>query len=194
MKKRVVLVACVLAIASAAAAQPQPPAASSQPVPLVTEVQNIYNGIKGYITKSAAQFPEEKLTWQPTPAVRSWARLIAHISDDNNGSCAVLAGAQRPARLDTEDTPNSAANKMTKADLEKALADSFALCDKAFASLTDANMMERNGNRSKIGTLIYDTSHINEHYGNIVTYMRLNNMVPPSTAGMAPPAGGRGRM
>jgi len=115
--------------------------------------------------------------------VRSWARLIAHISDDNNGSCSPLAGVQRPARLDTEDTQNSAANKMSKADLEKALADSFAVCDKAFASVTDANMMEANGNRTKIGTLIYNMSHVNEHYGNLVTYMRLNNMVPPSTAG-----------
>ena len=114
--------------------------------------------------------------------MRSWARLVAHVADDNNGACSALVGQPRPARLDTEDTQNSAANKMTKADLEKALADSFAMCDKAFAAVTDANMMERNGNRSKIGTLIYDTSHINEHYGNIVTYMRLNNLVPPSTA------------
>jgi hypothetical protein len=188
MKKRVVLLACVLSFAVCAAAGQQPAMpqqpAGSQPAPsLVTEVQNVFNGIKGNITKSAAQFPEDKYTWQPTPAVRSWARLIAHISDDNNGACSGVAGMQRPPRLDTEDTQNSAANKMTKADLEKALADSFAVCDKAFAAVTEANMMERNGNRSKIGTLIYDTSHINEHYGNIVTYMRLNNLVPPSTAG-----------
>jgi hypothetical protein len=183
MKKRMVFVACFLAVAAAAAAQQQPPAAPSQPVPLVTEVQNMFNPIRGNITKSAAQFPEAKYTWQPTPAVRSWARLIAHIADDNNGACPVLLGLPRPARLDSEDTPNSAANKMPKADLEKALADSFAICDKAFAAVTDANMMERNGNRSKIGTLIYNTSHINEHYGNLVTYMRLNDMVPPSTAG-----------
>jgi hypothetical protein len=204
MKKRMVLAACILALATAAAAQ-APPAAPSAPVPLVTEVQNMFNALNGYITKSAAQFPDAKLTWQPTPAVRSWARLVAHVADDNNGSCAPLAGAQRPARLDTEDTQNSAANKMSKADLQKALADSFAMCDKAFASITDATMMERNGNRSKIGTLIYDTSHINEHYGNMVTYMRLNDIVPPSTAGramgpagapagapMGAPMGGRG--
>jgi hypothetical protein len=184
MKKSILIAACLLALASAATAQP-PAAAPSQPVPLVTEVQNMFNTLNGYITKSAAQFPEGKLTWQPTPAVRSWARLIAHIADDNNGSCAPLAGAQRPPRLDTDDSANSAANKMLKVDLQKALADSFALCDKAFASITDATMMERNGNRSKIGTLIYNTSHINEHYGNIVTYMRLNDMVPPSTAGRA---------
>ena len=190
MKKIVALLACVLAVGAVVAAQQQPPtapaaapqAAPQAPPSLITEVQNTFNAIKGNITKSAAQFPEDKYTWQPTPLVRSWARLVAHVADDNNGACSALVGQPRPARLDSEDSSNSGANKMTKADLEKALADSFALCDKAFAAVTDANMMERNGNRSKIGTLIYNTSHINEHYGNLVTYMRLNNLVPPSTA------------
>ena len=57
-------------------------------------------------------------------------------------------------------------------------------CNKAFAAVTEANMAERaapTSARSKIGALIYNTSHTNEHYGNIVTYMRLNGMVPPST-------------
>ena len=164
-------------------ARPAQSPAPQQTPTLVTEVQNTFNAIKGNITKSADQFPEDKYTWQPTPLVRSWARLIAHISDDNNGACAVLIGEQRPARLDSEDSPNSAANNMTKADLQKALSDSFNRCDKAFVVVTTENMMERNGSRSKIGNLIYSTSHINEHYGNLVTYMRLNNMVPPSPAG-----------
>ena len=38
------------------------------------------------------------------------------------------------------------------------------------------------GTRTKIGNLIYNTSHINEHYGNLVTYLRLKGMVPPSSA------------
>jgi hypothetical protein len=172
---------CAVAQQPPAAAQ-QPPGAAQPPSSLVAEVQGIFNGLKGNITKSAALFPEDKNSWQPTPLVRSWARLVAHIADDNNGACSGVLGATRPARLDTEDSQNSAANKMSKADLEKALGDSFALCDRAFAAVTDANMMERAGNRSKIGTLIYDTSHINEHYGNLVTYMRLNSLVPPSTA------------
>jgi hypothetical protein len=182
MRQRIIFLAAVLTLAAAVFAQSPAPAPQQAPS-LTTEVQNMFNTLKGNITKSAEQFPEDKYTWQPTPQVRSWARLIAHISDDNNGACAVIIGEQRPARWDTEDTPNSAANKMTKADLVKALGESFARCDKAFTVVTDANMMERNGNRSKIGTLIYDTSHINEHYGNLVTYMRLNNMVPPSSAG-----------
>lgn len=180
MKKLGALFACFTVAAAVVVARQQPPA--SQPTSLVEEVKGTFTRIQGYITKAADQFPEDKLTWQPTPAVRSWARLIAHVADDNNGACSALAGeASRPARLDTEDTQNSAANKMTKADLQNGLAESFARCEKAFAAVTEANMMERAGNRSKIGMLIYDTIHINEHYGNIVTYMRLNNMVPPSS-------------
>jgi uncharacterized damage-inducible protein DinB len=183
MRQRIIFLAAVLTLAAAVFGQAPAPT-PQQAVPLVTEVQNMYNSIKGNISKSADQFPEDKYTWQPTPQVRSWARLIAHIADDNNGSCSALIGEQpAPARWDSEDSPNSAANKMTKADLTKALGESFARCDKAFTLVTDANMMERNGRRSKVGTLMYNTSHINEHYGNIVTYMRLNNMVPPSSAG-----------
>jgi hypothetical protein len=120
-----------------------------------------------------------KYTSQPTPLVR----VAGPPGGPRRGrQQRRLLGQTRPARLDSEDSQNWGANKMAKADLEKALADSFALCDKAFAAVTEANMMERNGNRSKIGTLMYNTSHINEHYGNFVTYMRLNNLVPPSTA------------
>lgn len=181
MKKVAVFVACVLILGVAVSARPQAPTQQAPPT-LVAEVQNMFNPIKGNITKSAEQFPEEKSTWQPTPEVRSWARLIAHITDDNNGACSTIVGVPRPPRVDSEDSANSTANKASKADLIKGLADSFALCDKAFGMVTPENMMERSGNRSKIGTLMYNTSHINEHYGNLVTYMRLNNMVPPSTA------------
>ena len=169
---------------------PAPAAGAAQPRPLptlVVEVQNIFNPIKGNITKAVDQFPEDKLTWAPTDKVRSWARLIGHITDDNNGACFALAGeTTRPDRLETEDTPNSAANKLSKAALLKAIGESFARCDKAFAAVTPENMLERStptGARSKIGALIYNTQHINEHYGNIVTYMRLQGLVPPSTAG-----------
>ena len=160
--------------------QPQQP---PPPLPgLVTEVKTIYTNI----TKSVEQFPADKLTWQPTPAVRSWARLIGHITDDNNGACYLLAGeTTRPARVETLDTQESAANKLSKDDLLKGYKESVERCNKAFAAVTEANMAERAGPtspRSKIGALMYNTSHTNEHYGNIVTYMRLNGMVPPSSA------------
>lgn len=167
------------------AAPPTPPASTS------AEVLAMYTNIAGFISRTAAMVPADKYTWQPTPEVRSYARLFAHIVDDNNGACAAIAGVTpAPARMDTgNNTDGWAANKMAKADLEKALADSVALCNKAFAAVDQANMMEMQGRRTKIGMLIYNTSHINEHYGNLVTYLRLNGMVPPSSA---PRGGGPG--
>jgi hypothetical protein len=159
--------------------------APAPPTSVAAEVNGFYNTIAGYISRSAAMVPEEKFSYQPTPDVRSFARLFGHIVDDNNGACWSLGGlTAAPARLDQSATASTAA-KMSKADLQKALDDSIALCKKAFEAVTPANMMEPagRGSRTKIGSLIYNTSHINEHYGNLVTYLRLNGMVPPSSGG-----------
>jgi len=161
--------------------------APAPPTSVAAEVNGFYTNITNFITRTATMVPEEMYAWQPTPEVRSFARLFAHIIDDNNGACSALAGVTpAPARMDTGSAGAWAADKMAKADLEKALGDSVALCQKAFAAVTPANMMESaggRGNRTKIGILIYNTSHINEHYGNLVTYMRLKGMVPPSSGG-----------
>lgn len=169
----------------APAPPPTPPASTS------AEVLGIYTNIANFIVRTSTMVPAEKYIWQPTPEVRTFARLFAHITDDNNGACSALAGVTpAPARVDVgNDKEGWAANKMTKPELEKGLADSAALCHKAFAAVDQTNMMEMQGRRTKIGALIYNTSHINEHYGNLVTYLRLNNMVPPSSA---PRGGGPG--
>jgi hypothetical protein len=177
---------CCAAFVSALAAQ-QAPAEPPQQRPLpgmLVEVRNIYNTHKGNITKAADQFPEDKYMWSPTPEVRTFGGLISHIVDDNNGGCAVLAGETAPPRLDNAGKPTDAGKDLKKADIVAKLAESFARCDKAFDAVTEANMAERNGNgnRSKFGALFYNTQHINEHYGNIVTYMRLQGLVPPSSA------------
>jgi hypothetical protein len=192
--KAIVLFAAGLAMlgVSVIAGQGQTPApAPTSPPPLPTsviaETNGIYTTIAGYISRSLTMVPDAKLTWQPTAEVRSFARLFAHIADDNNAGCAATAGiTPPPPRFDTGTAAPWPADKMAKAELDKALNDSIATCQKAFAAITPANMMEGaggRGNRTKIGFLIYNTSHINEHYGNLVTYLRLNGMVPPSSGG-----------
>ena len=182
MRKIVTTGLCCAAFAGALAAQ----APQQRPLPgMLMEVRNIFNTHKGNITKAADQFPEDKYMWSPTPEIRTWAGLISHIVDDNNNSCATLAGdAAPPARLDQNGKPTEAGTGLTKAQIVAKLAESFARCDKAFDAVTEANMAERNGtsNRSKFGAVFYNTQHINEHYGNIVTYMRLQGLVPPSSA------------
>jgi hypothetical protein len=160
------------------------------PPPLVgpiVEVQNMFNALKTNITKAADQFPEDKYEWSPTPDVRTWGGLLSHVADDNNGSCFALSGdaGTRPPNLDNNGKPTDAGKGLKKADIVKLLGESFARCDKAFAAVTPENMLERataTSTRSKLGALVYDTQHISEHYGNIVTYMRLQGLVPPSTA------------
>jgi uncharacterized damage-inducible protein DinB len=193
MKVFALLLSCCVAATVALGARQAPTMAPAQgrgtPAPLptpVVEVQNMFNAIKTNITKAADQFPEDKYDWSPTPDVRTWGGLLSHIADDNNGSCFALSGeaGTRPPSLDTNGKPTDAGKGLKKADIVKLLAESFARCDKAFAEVTPENMLERNGtgSRSKLGVLVYDTQHISEHYGNIVTYMRLQGMVPPSTA------------
>jgi len=188
MKKVLTTGLCAVAFVAALTAQQAPAGQAPQPRPLpglIMEVRNIYNTHKGNITKAADQFPEDKYMWSPTPEVRTWGGLISHIIDDNNGACWLLAGdAAAQPRLDNAGKPTDAGKDLKKADIVAKLAESFARCDKAFDAVTDANMTERNGttNRSKFGAVFYNTQHINEHYGNIVTYMRLQGLVPPSSA------------
>src|SRR5262245_60776619 len=97
----VVLVCAVVLLTSVVTAQ-QGRGPAGPPPTLVAEVQGMFNNLKRYITASADQFPEDKYNWSPTPDVRTWAALMGHIADDNNGSCFALAGeTERPARFDS---------------------------------------------------------------------------------------------
>jgi hypothetical protein len=140
---------------------------------------------KGWIVKSADMVPEDTYKWQPTPEVRTFGRLIAHIADDNNTFCGSLIGG--PVAFGAVE---KALGTGSKQELQKALADSFATCDKAFA-LGDEKLMNETagsigGVQPKLGVLAFNNAHIMEHYGNIVTYMRLKGMVPPSSGGKSP--------
>ncbi len=181
-----VLAASVVLLAQGTA--PQTP----RPVrPLVVQVQNMYTPLKTNLTKAAEQFPDDKYGWSPTPEVRTWTQLFGHVIDDNFGFCTPITGDPRPPALDNEGKATDAAKGLKKADIVKMLKESFAVCDKAFTLVTPENMNDRitpTSSRSRIGALIYSVQHISEHYGNAVTYMRLNGLVPPSSQ----PATGRG--
>jgi uncharacterized damage-inducible protein DinB len=167
-------------------------AQAPRPVPtLLVQVQNMYTPLKTNLTRAAEQFPEDKYDWSPTPQVRTWAGLYGHLIDDNYVFCAPITGDAKPPTLDVEGKPTDAAKGLKKADIVKMVKDSFAVCDKAFTLVTPENMNDRitpTSSRSRIGALIYSIQHISEHYGNAVTYMRLNGLVPPSSQ----PATGRG--
>lgn len=156
------------------------PALAQQSDSITAGMKNNHDGVRDFILRAAEQAPEEMYGFQPTPEVRTMGRLFGHIANANFMICGAATGDKGPG----EDFEKTAT---TKAALQKALADSFAFCDKAYASMTDARGAEPvkffGGQRARLSVLAFNTAHNYEHYGNVVTYMRLKGMVPPSSAG-----------
>jgi uncharacterized damage-inducible protein DinB len=148
--------------------------------PTIASVKTTYDVVKGYITKAAAQIPADKYSYQPTKDVRTIAALFGHIANASTLICNTSSGMGG--------APTSDAEKLTaKADVVKALAAGFAACDHAFQMISAKNANETvtlfGMTHSRIGGMAFNTAHNFEHYGNIVTYMRMNGLVPPSSGG-----------
>ena len=139
-----------------------------------------YESAKSNLTKSAEQVTEANYGFKPTPEVRSIGQLFGHVANANFMICAMASGLPNPSKADFE-------KSTAKAELQKALADSFAFCDKAWGAVTAANAGEAvdifGMKHTRASGLSFNTAHIWEHYGNLVTYMRLKGMVPPSSQG-----------
>jgi uncharacterized damage-inducible protein DinB len=158
-------------------------AASAQDNPLSTYNKNLYKSVKGFLLRSAEKMPEENYSFKPTDSVRSFGQLIGHAADAQYMFCSIALGEKSPA-LKIEQS------KTAKADLIAALKDAFAYCDKAYDSLTDASaaqMVQLSGVPTpRLGVLTVNNLHSVEHYGNLVTYLRMKNIVPPSSDPGAP--------
>jgi uncharacterized damage-inducible protein DinB len=145
-----------------------------------TSIRAGHDVVKGYLLKAADQVSDENYAFRPTESVRTMGELFGHIADANFMICGMASG-QKATMSGVEKS------KKTKADLRAALAESFKFCDAAFADITDANANESvkfflPGTHTRLGVLAFNNAHQFEHYGNIVTYMRMKGMVPPSSA------------
>ena len=146
----------------------------------IASAKAVHEMVKGYVTKAAAQVPADKYSYQPTKDVRTMGQLFGHVANASRMICGTASGMAAPQALDAE-------KLATKAEIEKALADAMAFCDHAFGMISNANAgqtVELFGTtHSRIGAMAFNNAHNFEHYGNIVTYMRLNGMTPPSSQG-----------
>jgi uncharacterized damage-inducible protein DinB len=140
--------------------------------------------IRRDLAEAADSMPAEEYSFKPTPQVRSFAELIGHVINANFYFCSQAKAEKPPGAQNFEQVSD-------KATLAKALKDSLAYCDEAYNATTDANFSQAvkvagpggSGTQTTRGlVLMFNTTHNNEHYGNIVVYMRLKNHVPPSTA------------
>jgi uncharacterized damage-inducible protein DinB len=168
-------------------------AAPAKPEPTTTHgfATSNYRAIQDFIVRSARKMPADGFDFQPTPDVRSFAGLLAHVTDANYLLCSYALGEPNPNgsvmnRIEKE--------KPAREALLGKLQESFTYCDRAYAQLTDATANEQvnffgGQRRTRLGVLWFHVSHAFEHYGNIVTYLRLNGIVPPSSEPTRPAGG-----
>ena len=177
----VTLAGSLLEAQSQPAAPSKPAASAPAPTdPLSGGAKAIFGITKNDLVKSAAMMSDENYAFKPTPDVRSFGQIIGHVADAQYLFCSVALGEQNP-KPDIEKT------KTKKADLVAALNDAFAYCDKAYNGMTDAHASEIvkffGRDMAKLSILSFNAAHNFEHYGNLVTYMRLKGLVPPSSGG-----------
>lgn len=147
--------------------------------PISTILRRQYEGVIELVVRAAEKMPAEFYEFKPTPEVRTFGQLVGHIAIDQFQMCSAALGIVDPP-LPKVDLRSAAA---PKADLQKALKDGIDYCAKAYA-YTDEQLAESVPERRvgvRIQPLIYNAGHNYEHYGNMVTYMRMKGLVPPSS-------------
>jgi uncharacterized damage-inducible protein DinB len=148
--------------------------------PLLTEAKQAYADVKNDLLRSAEKMPEENYSFKPAPRVRTFGQILGHLAEEQYFYCGAVKGGEQKA-VDVEKT------KTSKADLIAALKTSFAYCDAVYDGLTDATVVQtvKRGETGRTRLLILwsNTLHDTSHYGNIVTYLRIKGLVPPSTEG-----------
>ncbi|MCI0525807.1 MAG: YciI family protein [Acidobacteria bacterium] len=174
---------CLMAMAPVAQAQTTAQTADPQ----AQTLKQFYNFNKRVIIASAEKMPVEHYSFKPTPEVRSYAELVGHVADGNYLTCAPVKGEPNPQK-EIQHTEKTA---KTKDEVIKALKASFDYCDAVFNHLTDATLKEnyKQGERErpKASMATLNVYHGGEHYGNIVVYLRLKGLVPPSSEPAPPP-------
>jgi len=140
---------------------------------LTAAMQRYFSGISKNLQASAEVMPANKYSYKLTPDQMTFGQWLTHSIERNYADCATLKGDPAP------DSAKQAASLKDKAEISKALKDSFDYCSAALQSLDDQKIIST-------PRLSYAFMHIavhnNEIYGNIVGYMRSSGIVPPSTA------------
>ena len=172
----VYVVALAMAVMSTSAAVYAQPTKDSDVA--IAALRTQWKGATANITAAAEELTEAEYGYRPVAGVRTFGELIGHVAGTQNMLCAAVLGDAQPA----EDAVEKSSK--TKAALVAALKTSNAYCAKAYAiSATDSYAaIDVFGEKSsKVGALALNAVHDGEHYGNIVTYMRMQGKIPPSS-------------
>jgi uncharacterized damage-inducible protein DinB len=200
-------VICLVAVLSAAiaalsqdahspASKPAMPAPQAQPSPqpsptLARLVDRQVSASEKQVVEAAEAMPEDKYNFSPESlniagsdykGVRTFALEVRHIATANYAFWSALTGDPMPAGITG---PNGPEALKTKAEIVKFLKDSYALGHKAAATLTNDNMLEvvafPMGKAPRLYLATNAVAHANDHYGQMIEYLRMNGIVPPAS-------------
>lgn len=160
------------------AAAPALAQTGAQPTSAVATSRMLWEQLSGWITTAASELPESTYAFRPTPEVRSFGQLVGHVAGAQFLICGAAMGEAPRKEDDIEKT------KSSKADLVAALKASNEHCAKAYTQTDKAAQGQTKlfgEARTKLYALMLNATHDGEHYGNMVTYLRLNGIVPPSS-------------
>lgn len=179
MRKLIAMGAAMALTTAPVAAQDHANHGAAQHVDPVTSTAKIQDQFMGWIVTAAEQVNEADYAFKPVATVRSLGELFGHVADANYMICATIRGAANPRQGMTYE-------KDGKAAIVAGLKASQAYCSDAAKTMAEkhhdaVSLFGMNGDVT--WGFNFNTSHNAEHYGNIVTYMRLKGMVPPSSQG-----------
>jgi hypothetical protein len=154
-------------------AQATKPAVGSK-VPISQVYSDIIDYVAPNIISVAEAMPEEKYNFAPTTqgeykGVRTFGQMVKHIAQGNYYYFGSEADAAKVAPL------------TSKADIVQALKDSFAAGHKAAAALTLENAFVQGKEGTPAGNIAMGAEHANDHYGQLVEYLRMNGIIPPAS-------------
>lgn len=175
LRRALLVLACS---AAPAAAQSTPPASLQSNMEFTRAA---WRAMQGNLVRAAVDAPDSLFGFRPAPEVRSFGETLDHVAASQNGYCRMAVG-ERPSG------GGAGTGAKTKAEVIAALRASNEVCERAYAqSDADAALPAFGGGRaSRLHVLLENTQHDSEHYGNIVTYMRLHGIVPPSSRSTSP--------
>lgn len=178
-KKLCIVLAAIVSANVALLGQEKQQAPATPPAnPITASEKGLYSFISDSVIGAAQKMPEENYLFKPTPEVRSFGQLVGHVADASYMFCSQASGEANP-------TKNIEKTKTAKADLVAALKEAVAYCNTTFDGMTDAKGTEMvklfSFNLAKLSLLSLNTAHMDEHYGNMVTYMRIKGLVPPTS-------------
>lgn len=159
----------------AAAAQPLAGQSSIQSS-MAEELRQQWAASRRQLVGIAEAMPADKYAYRPTPDVRSFGEIINHVAGEGRMEMEAVGGAQpgAPERYDA---------LRDRAAIVRALSEYFDYGTTVLADMTDQQAIEmvtlRERQSPRWAVVVGAIGHNKEHFGNLVTYLRLNGITPP---------------